>query len=396
MMSHPLGRVLLVRILHTSDWHLGRSFHGFPLLEHQQEILEWMVDLVEAEHVDAVVVAGDVYDRAIPPTEAIECFEWAVGAMREAGARIVAIAGNHDSPVRLGPFDPLLSRVGVTLRGGTRSIGTPAIVPASDGGPDLLVYPIPYLEPELARHGLGDEDARTHEAVLDRALALVAADRADRGDHRCLVVAHAFVAGGAASESERPLSIGGAEQVPASMLEGFDYAALGHLHSPQAVGERARYSGSPLAYSFAESDQTKSVTLVDLAPAGEIEIDVRPIPAPRGLARLKGCVQDLLDDASLAFAECCWVEVTMTDAVPALEPFHRLKSRFPHLASLIAAPHAADGAGPTTPPKPGQGRTDLELALDFVEVVTGRPPSEAERVEIEAAMSEVHAAEASA
>ena len=385
-----------MRILHTSDWHLGRSFHGFPLLDHQRQVLEWMIDLTRSESVDLVLVAGDLYDRAIPPTEAIELFEWAVTELRGAGARVIAIAGNHDSPVRVGQFEPLLSRLGVTVRGGARDVGSPVEMQASDGGPDLLVYAIPYLEPELARHALGDEDARTHEAVLRRALTLVASDRASRGSHRSLLVAHAFVSGGSVSESERPLSIGGAGQVPASVLDGFDYAALGHLHRPQGCGDRIRYSGSPIAYSFSEHDHEKSVTILDLRPDSVVESETRTIPAPRRLARLQGGAQALLDDTALAWAESCWVEVTMTDEQPPLDPFQRLRTRFPHLASLVAAPPRSRAGRELLPVQMREGRTDLDLALEFVESVTGRPATDEERSELEAALNHVHAAEATA
>lgn len=388
-MSQPFGTVPAVRILHTSDWHLGRSFHGAPLDEHQRAFVEVLVGTVREEHVDLVVIAGDLYDRAMPPVTAVETLSWALAELREAGAHVVATAGNHDSASRVGFAEELLTAAGVTLRGDARRCAVPVEVPTADGGPPVLVYALPYLEPELARHALGRPDSRSHEAVLRAALDLVAADRARRGPHRAVLVAHALVTGAATTDSERPLTIGGADAVAASVFDGFDYVALGHLHRVQSCSDRVRYSGAPLAYSFSEADHDKAAWLVDLAPTGEVSAAEVPIPAPRRLARLRGTVDELLADPSLSHTEGSWVQITMTDATPPPEPMARLRSRFPHLVSLVPEP-------PTSPTTGGsylervRGRSDLDLAVEFVAHVTGAPPEAESIAELQAVIDAVH------
>jgi exonuclease SbcD len=245
-----------MRLLHTSDWHLGRTFHGAPLLSQQVAALEAMIDLVRSEAIDVVLVAGDLFDRQLPPVDAVEALSEAFAELRAAGARVIAISGNHDSGRRLAYGSRLLAQAGVSVWGNPRTAGQPVLIDATDGGPDLAVYPIPYLEPELARHYLDAPQARGHEAVLRLALDRARADAASRQNWRTVAVAHAFAAGGRPSDSERTLAVGGSALVPLRCFDGFDYVALGHLHGRQILGEgRVRYSGSPVPYSFSERDQ---------------------------------------------------------------------------------------------------------------------------------------------
>src|SRR2546423_10909425 len=205
-----------MRLLHTSDWHLGRSFHGTPLLDQQMAAVDAMVDVVRAEQVDVVLIAGDLYDRQLPPADAVEAMSEAVCRLRAAGAVVVAIAGNHDSSIRVSFAEPVLGLAGVTIRGDVAAAGRPVIVPAGDGGPDGAVYPIPYLEPELARHRLGVPDIRGHEGLLRTANDRARDDLAGRPPMRSVIVDHAFVSGGASCDSERPLAVGGSAEVPIS------------------------------------------------------------------------------------------------------------------------------------------------------------------------------------
>jgi len=232
-----------MRLLHTADWHLGRSFHGESLLAAQAAWADWLVELAAASSVDVIVVAGDLYDRALPPVDAIALADDALARLA-AVAPVVVVSGNHDSATRLAFGSSLLSRAGLHLRTDPTRSGEPVRV----GG--LALYAIPYLEPDAVRVRLGVEE-RGHGPVLAAAMALVRADLAVRpAGTRAVVVAHAFVAGAVASESERDLAIGGASSVPVATFAGVDYAALGHLHGPQRVGENGRYAGSPLAFSF--------------------------------------------------------------------------------------------------------------------------------------------------
>ncbi|HUS62417.1 MAG TPA: exonuclease subunit SbcD, partial [Acidimicrobiales bacterium] len=257
-----------MRLLHTSDWHLGRPLHGFSLLDHQAVVLEALVDAVRTESIDAVVVAGDVYDRSVPPLEAVALFSDTLARLRAAGATVVVISGNHDSATRLGFGREVLAAGGVHVATDIARAGTPVMIVGRTGAP-VAIYPIPYLEPEAARHALAKPDARSHDALLRAALARCRCDLATRGDVRSIAVAHAFVAGGAACSSEKALVVGGSAEVGVGAFRGFDYVALGHLHGRQTFGDgRVRYSGSPLAYSFDEASHIKGAWIVDLAADG--------------------------------------------------------------------------------------------------------------------------------
>ncbi|MFJ2113842.1 exonuclease SbcCD subunit D, partial [Streptomyces sp. NPDC087850] len=267
-----------MRILHTSDWHLGRSFHRVSLLDAQAAFLDHLVATVRAREVDAVLVAGDVYDRAVPPLSAVELFDSALHRLAEARVPTVMISGNHDSARRLGVGAGLIGRAGIHLRTDPRGCATPVLL--SDAHGEVAFYGLPYLEPALVRDEFKVAKA-AHESVLGAAMARVRADLAGRAPGtRSVVLAHAFVAGGRASESERDITVGGVASVPAGVFDGVDYAALGHLHGAQTLTERVRYAGSPLAYSFSETTHRKTMWLVDLGPGGEIEAERVDCPVP--------------------------------------------------------------------------------------------------------------------
>ena len=221
-----------MRLLHTADWHLGRTLHRLPLLDAQRAVVDHLVDVARAEEVDVVLVAGDVFDRALPPVEAVRVAGDALRRLAEV-APVVVVSGNHDSAGRLGFAAELIAAGGVHLRTDPTRSGDPVVL-HDEHGP-VAIYGIPYLDPDLARGPLG-VDERSHEAVIGAAMDRVRADLDGRDGARAVVVAHAFVQGGEASESERDISVGGAETVPASVFARADYVALGHLHRPHAVG----------------------------------------------------------------------------------------------------------------------------------------------------------------
>ena len=255
-----------MRILHTSDWHLGRSFHRVNLLAAQEAFVDHLVDTARAERVDAVVVAGDVYDRAVPPLPAVELFDEALHRLAGIGVPTVMISGNHDSARRLGVGARLMAGSGIHLRTSPGDCAVPVVLRDAHG--EVAFYGLPYLEPALVREELGARRA-DHAAVLGAAMDRVRADLAAHpAGTRSVVLAHAFVTGGAACDSERDITAGGVAAVPAEVFDGVDYVALGHLHGSQVISDRVRYCGSPLAYSFSEAGHRKSMWLVDLGRSG--------------------------------------------------------------------------------------------------------------------------------
>lgn len=383
-----------MRILHTSDWHLGRSFHREDLLAAQAGFVDHLVALAAEARVDLVCISGDLYDRAIPPVDAVALCNEALARLAAARVRTVVISGNHDSARRLGFGCDLIDAAGVHLRTDPSRFHEPVLVQDADdtGGP-VAVYALPYLEPELVRDALQVEQ-RSHAAVIGAAMDRVRADLAGRHRTRSVVLAHAFVQGGVGCESERDLTVGGVAAVPATVFAGVDYVALGHLHRAQVLDERIRYAGSPLPYSFSEADHVKGCWLVDLDPSGAISAEHVPAPVPRPVARISGTLDDLLTAARWESYEQHWLQVTLTDQIRPVEPMERLRRRFPHLLVLTFAP-SGNATEPGSAPRTA-GRSDLEVAEEFVAEVRNRPVDEVERALFEEAFASVRCREASA
>ncbi|GAB4099694.1 exonuclease SbcCD subunit D [Sinomonas halotolerans] len=387
-----------MKILHTSDWHLGRSFHGAGMLAAQAEWLDGLVGFVAENGIDAVLVAGDVYDRALPAVDVVELLDSALVRLVEAGARVVVSSGNHDSAVRLGFASHLLERGGVHLRTRIEQAADPVLFPLGDGA-QLAVYALPYLEPRLVAPALG-LDGGGHTAVTQAAVARARADLAIRrseGTVVSVIMAHTFAGGGAPTDSERALSIGGLDVVPLSVFEGFDYAALGHLHGRQALSESVRYSGSPLAYSFSEARQAKGAWLLGVGPEGIASVEPVGWPTQHRLALLRGRLEDLLADPAHAAAEGAYCHVTLVDAERPERAMERVRTRFPLAVALAFEPEGAPRERETSySARLTAARSDLDVCSGFLEHVRGRGPSGAESAALVEALEAVRLAEASA
>jgi exonuclease SbcD len=380
-----------MRLLHTSDWHIGRSLHGTDLLTEQEQVLSGLADVVAAEGVDVVLVAGDVYDRAVPSADASAVLSRVVARLRRAGATVVLTPGNHDSARRLGTFSELLAVGGLHVRAETKQLDEPVLLADEHG--EVAVYGLPFLEPEVARFELGLPTARSHEAVLAAAMDRVRSDLFLRPGTRSVVLAHAFVGGGQPSESERDISVGGVDLVPAAVFDGVDYVALGHLHRPQTLSARLRYSGSPLAYSFGEAGQQKQAWLVDLDASGLADVRSVPLPTPRPLTLLAGELDELLADPAHDGVSGHFVSARLTDPVRPTDPMRRLQARFPHCVHLE---WAGSGAVPDVRSYQERlrGRSDLDVVGEFVSHVRTVPATPAERALLGRALASADRAEA--
>jgi exonuclease SbcD len=389
-------------ILHTSDWHLGRSLHRADLRAAQAAFLDHLVEVVRAEQVDVVLVAGDVYDRAVPPVDAVELCEDALLRLHATGARIVLISGNHDSARRLGFGGGLLDKTGVHLRTRVGALARPVLL-ADAHGP-VAVYGIPYLEPDAVRDELpqaqGNQEhpgeagpPRGHRGVLGHAVRCIQADADARGVRRRVVLAHGWVTGGAACESERDITVGGIGQVPAEVFGGFSYAALGHLHGQQTLAPHLRYSGSPLPYSFSEAAHHKGSWLVELDGEGTARAERVPAPGYRRLSVLRGQLADLLESAAYIPYEGDFLSVTLTDRNRPEGAMDALRARFPHVLVLTFEPEGAvpDGRGYRDRVA---GRDDLAVAAEFVQHVRDAPATPGEQRLLAEAFQAVRMAEA--
>lgn len=366
-----------VKLLHTSDWHIGRTFHGADLLAEQEAVLGHLADLVVAESVDVVLVSGDIYDRAVPSAEAVRVATTALGRIRQAGAKLVMTPGNHDSAPRLGAFAEFAAAGGLHLRATIDGLAEPVLLPDEHG--EVALYGIPYLEPEPARHALGVPEARGHTGVLTEAMRRIREDLAGRpSGTRSVVLAHAFVTGGEPTESERTIAVGGVEQVPGSVFDGVDYVALGHLHGPQTLAEHLRYSGSPLAYSFSETRQRKSVWLVELGADGLAEVRRHELPVPRHLAMLRGELAELLSDPEHDGLTEHFLSFTVTDRVRPIDAMRKLRERFPYAVHMDWQPEGGHDGAALKYAEAVRGRSDVEITRSFLEDCRGSAPSESE------------------
>ncbi len=368
-----------MRLLHTSDWHLGRSFHGVGLLDVQAAFVDHVVDVVRRERVDAVVVSGDVYDRALPAPDTVTLLSEAVTRLVDAGATVVLSSGNHDSAIRLGFASELLSRAGLHIRSTIDGIAAPVVV----GG--VAIHAIPFLEPTQAAGVLGAGE-RTHAAVLGAAMGRV---RAASTGLPTVVMAHAFVTGAATSDSERDISAGGVSAVHPSVFAGVAYGALGHLHRPQEVGDEVRYSGSPVALSFSEAGHDKVTLLVELDGDGLRSVRPVEVPVVRPLAVVRGTLEELLTSREHDVDANAWVQATLTDAIRPPGAMERLRRRFPGTLDLRFGPVGAPVDVRSYAARVGSAPAPLDVCCDFLgHVRGGQPASDDERALLAAAVEE--------
>lgn len=349
-----------MRILHTSDWHIGRSFHGHSTLDALSGVLDVLVGQVRENAVDAVIVAGDVFDSAAPSAACYPVLSRTLAALADTGARVVVTSGNHDSAARLG-FQSALLRADITVLTDPTSVGTPVTL-ADEHGP-VHVYGIPYLEPAIVRHLWPGVELRNQAQTMGHALDLVRADLAERGG-RSIVAAHCFAAGVDATPGvEREIRQGGLDVVPLTAFDGPDYVALGHIHGRQQLSDRVRYAGAPLHYSFGEAGKPRGSWLVDLDAGGLSSVRWLDLPVPRALVTLEGPLDDLLTHERFDAHRDDWVRAEYTDSTPQPDPMRRLQARFPWCATVVHAPAE-------TRPDDGEGYARrVRAARDDAEVI---------------------------
>ncbi|MCX8452679.1 exonuclease SbcCD subunit D [Paenarthrobacter ureafaciens] len=388
-----------MRLLHTSDWHLGRSFHGVGMLDAQRSFIDQLVSCVGSEAVDVVLIAGDVYDRALPGLDVVKLLDEALVRITQAGASVVLTSGNHDSAIRLGFASRLMEQGGVHLRTRIEDLDVPVLLPAgtSEGSGHVAIYGIPYLEPRLVAERLGVETA-SHFAVTKEATDRIRRDverRRESGPVHPVVLAHTFASGGITSDSERDLSIGGLGAVPLDLFEDFTYTALGHLHGRQELAPNVRYSGSPLAYSFSEAKHRKGAWLVELDNAGMCEVREVLWEAPRSLAVLRGTLSELLESRDHAWAESSFCQITLTDAQRPAQAMEQLRTRFPDTLVLTFDPQGAAAQEKSTySSRLAAAADDLDVCCGFLEHVRGRGPEGTEEAALREALEAVRLEEA--
>lgn len=376
-----------MRILHTADWHLGRNFFNVNLIEDQAYVLDQIVRIARDERVDAVLLAGDVYDRAVPSADAVRLLDDVLARIvLDLGVTVVVISGNHDDPSRLSFGSRLMVESGLHVAGLLQP--QPLHVVLRDTHGPVHVCALPYVDPPKAREVLSDgalsDNNRAFGAFIDRVRGALPPGE------RSILVAHAFVAGGAACDSERPLAVGGSGAVDVAHLSGFDYVALGHLHRPQASwGERIQYSGSILKYSFSEIGQTKSVNVLDLDERGAVHVERVAITPRRDVRSIEGTLDELLRLGAADPASGDYIQAVLLDRGPVLDAMSRLQSVYPNALNIVRPQSAtpADAGRPSTADH--RRLSETELFAQFYEAMTGERIAEMEAEAFAAVVADV-------
>ncbi|TFD73074.1 exonuclease SbcCD subunit D [Cryobacterium fucosi] len=367
-----------MKILHTSDWHIGRTFHTHSTLAHLRGVFAALVEVVRERQVDVVVVAGDVFDSAMPSADSYSLLAWTLRELREAGAVVVMTSGNHDSATRLGFQSEWAGLAGIHIITRPDQFLEPVTIDDPTG--PVHFYGIPYLEPAMIRHLFPEETLRNHEQVLTFAMRRIREDLAARGG-RSVVLAHCFAAGvtpaAEATEVERDITAGGLDLVPIAVFGpaddpesgGPDYVALGHIHGRATLTDRVRYSGAPLHYSFSEAGKPRGAWLVDLTADRRAEVEWVGLPVPRRLSVLTGDIEALLTNDEFTRFEADWVSAVLTDQVRPLDGMRRLQKRFPHCVTVEHRPSVTVETDAASYGERLHQQNDHEIVAGFLEFV---------------------------
>jgi exonuclease SbcD len=367
-----------MKIFHTADWHIGKLISGFYMTDDQAYIMEQLYAAIRAEKPDVLLIAGDLYDRSVPPVQAIELLNRVLGTIViDLKTPVIALAGNHDSNERIDFASDLLKNSGLYLSGTLRKEIAPVVL-NDEYGP-VYFYSIPYTDPAVVRELYNDESIRTHDQAMKAVIDSIAGtmDRMSRN----VALAHGYVTGIAddgdavaleESESEKPLSIGGTACINASHFDAFHYTALGHLHGPQKAGsEKIRYAGSLLKYSFSETAHRKGITVADLDEKGDLTTGFIGLKPLRDFRILKGELKSLMSNASGANVD--YIRAVLTDKGELLDPMSKLRSVYPNIMELFRDDQLRTGQSAHQSSAAMREKTRISLFESFYEEMTGEP-----------------------
>ena len=375
-----------MRILHTSDWHIGRQFHNVSLIADQRHVLDEIVTLIAEQNIDVVLIAGDIYDRSMPPADAVALLDDVIDRIsHQLRIPIIMITGNHDSAQRLMFGARQLAKSGVHILGKLSKEPQPVIL--NDAHGEVAFYGIPYADPASVRDAL-ENDVHSHEQALQVLTAQI--KQHNNPGRRCVVLSHCFIDGGEASDSERPLSVGGADKVPYELFADFHYTALGHLHGPQYKGkESIRYSGSILKYSFSEASHNKSVTVVDMNASGECTIDKIPLKPLHDMRIIEGCLDDIIARAKDDPAPNDYVLIRLLDKHALYEPMAKLREVYPNILQL-EKPNLSQGGERQLLKRENLKKGELPMFLDFYQQMTGDDLDEESTKRVANLLDQIH------
>ena len=363
-----------MKLIHLSDLHLGKRVNEFSLLEDQRHILAQILAIIDAEAPDAVLIAGDVYDKSVPPVEAVQLFDDFLVGLAARGRKTFVISGNHDSPERIAFGGRLMRGSGIYLSPVYERDIAPVTLEDEHGPVDIFL--LPFVRPAQVRRFFPEAEIDGYTAALEQAIAALPVDPA----RRSVLVTHQFVTGATRSESE-DVSVGGADNVDARVFAAFDYVALGHLHKAQNVGDpRLRYCGTPLKYSFSEAKDEKSVTVVELGRKGELDLRTVPLTPLRELREIRGSYMELTDRRTYAgTATDDYLRVTLTDEEDVPEAIARLRAIYPNIMRLDYDNRRTRAGARLEEIEAAERKSPLELFEEFYRRQNNAPLGEEQR-----------------
>ena len=362
-----------MKFIHLSDLHIGRRVNGFSMLEDQEHILVEILRAVEAEQPDAVLIAGDVYDKSIPSAEAVQLFDAFLTGLKGRCQHVFVISGNHDSAERIAFGGRLMEQSGVHMV--PVYDGCAASLTLNDAHGPVHVYMLPYLRPSMVRQAFPEASMESYTDAYREAVAQMDVNVSDRN----VLIAHAFVTGAERSASE-DISVGGADNVDASVFDAFDYVALGHLHRPQNIGsERIRYCGTPLKYDFSEVSHEKSLTVVELAEKGALSVKTVALEPLRDMRELRGTYMELTARSLYAGTNITdYLRVTLTDEDDVPDALNKLRTIYPNIMRLDYDNRRTRAAGQLTISDDVPKLDPATLFAGFYEQQNGQPMNEAQ------------------
>lgn len=356
-----------MRLLHLSDLHLGKRIYNFSMLEDQKYILEEILKIADEEKVTGIIIAGDVYDKPVPSAEAVALFDDFLVKLSERKLNVFVISGNHDSPERIAFGEKLMRHSHVYLSPVYRGVTEPIVLEDEYG--KICVYLLPFIKPIHVRHYFEEELIEDYTQAMECAISHMNVDKKVRN----ILVSHQFVTGAIKSDSEE-ITVGGLDNVDASVFSPFDYVALGHIHRPQNVGkENIRYCGTPLKYSFSEVEQTKSVTIVDFREKGNMTISTRKLLPFRDMKKITGYFQDILGDSLTKRVQEDYVLVTLQDEQDIPNAFGKLATVYPNIMAMQYDNKRTQGTVHITHEESGVLLSPEKLFSAFYETMNHQP-----------------------
>lgn len=322
-----------MKFIHTSDWHIGRQFHNVSLLEEQRYVLAQLIEYIKSEQVDALVIAGDIYDRSVPPSTAVSLLDETLSKICiTLEVPIILISGNHDSAERLMFGAKQMQSAGLHIMGDLSKVTEPVVISSKGKGKDMAFYGIPYCDPQMVRNTF-DVDVSSYDDAHSYLVNSITDVKSTSQVN--ILISHCFIDGSTESDSERPLQIGGSDRVSYEPCKPFDYVALGHLHSPQYKGEQyIRYSGSLMKYSFSEQNQKKGVTLVEVNEQGKVSHKHLPLVPQNDLRIITGDIASIISQGKTDPHNNDYLLIKLTDTHAILDPMGKLRSVYPNVLHL--------------------------------------------------------------